>query len=138
MRTIESHVHLDYHYSTTVTIPLGNREHLISLSQCLITKEKHMADHDNEFASFCNDERKTWSCIIIALLFMELKRHSLMNFNVPSIFSLLSPQFSVSLHRTLFSYLFLSLNDVTIVSKPKGFRMLSFYDIGQRAGLGWH
>lgn len=34
---------------TTVTISLGDKEHLISLSQHLITKEKHMADHDNDF-----------------------------------------------------------------------------------------
>lgn len=97
-----------------------------------------MADHNNDFVSFCNDERKTRFCIIIDLLFMELNRHFLMNINAPSIFSLLTPTI---LCAPLQNIILLSVSfssDIIILSIPKGLRMLPFCCIGQRAGLRGH
>lgn len=78
-------------FPATGAIPPRERRTFNKPVQHLITKERHAADHDNDFVSLQKDERKAWPCtIIITLVFRELN-WQLMNFNVPSIFSQLLP-----------------------------------------------
>jgi hypothetical protein len=112
----------------------NNTDHLISLSKQIITKEKHMADHDNDSVSFCNDERKNLILhnnrfVIHGFYSWILMYHPFSHY--------LAPQFFVSFYRALFSYLLLSFEYVIILSKPKDFRKMPFYCIGHRIGLGW-